>query len=105
MSNITGLDVAQFLGDTTVDTVELADRHLPLVLEMVRTYTRGRGFTGGEPTPAVRAVVISATARLTANPDSIITLAVDDYSVRRTVFEGFSLIEKMTLDGFRRKTA
>jgi hypothetical protein len=49
--------------------------------------------------------VISATARLTANPDSIITLAVDDYSVRRTVFEGFSLIEKMTLDGFRRKTA
>jgi hypothetical protein len=99
------LDVAKFLGDTHGDTVDLAEQHLPLVSEMVRTHTRGRGFVGDVPNAAIRAVIISATARLTANPDSVISLTVDDYSVRRTVFEGFSLIERQVLDSFRRKTA
>lgn len=97
-------DVAQFLGrGDDDDLVTLAGAHLPIVTEMVKAYTRGVGFTAGEPSAALAAVIVSATARLSSNPDGTITVAVDDYSTRKTVFESFSLVEHVILDGYRRK--
>ena len=107
MATPTAADVARFLGqggDTSL--VALAGEHLPIITAWVSTYTRGVGFDQqGDPNDAVAAVIVAATARLTQNPEGKITVAIDDYSARMTVFEGFSIIERMVLDGFRRKTA
>lgn len=98
--------VAKFLGQGgDFDVVILAGEHLPLVTEMVRTYTRGKGFTGTTPNDALSAVIVSATARLTNNPEGNVTFSIDDYQTRNTVFEGFSLIERQILDTYRRKAA
>lgn len=99
-------DVASFLGrgDDT-EFVTLAGTHLPVVTEMVKGYTRGLGFTADEPNAAIAAVIVSATARLSANPDGTITVSIDDYQTRKTVFEGFSIAERVILDNYRRKAA
>ncbi|WP_448810468.1 hypothetical protein [Agromyces bauzanensis] len=106
MPTPTGQQVADYLdrGDDT-QLVALAGVHLPLVSAMVKAYTRGVGFTIDVPDETLEAVIVSACARLTANPDGTITEAVDDYQTRRTVFEGFNLIERAVLDGYRRKAA
>ncbi|QZY52722.1 hypothetical protein [Leucobacter tenebrionis] len=99
-------DVAAFLGqagDSAV--VSLAGQHLPIITAWVKSYTRGVGFTYDVPDDPISAVIVAATARLTQNPEGKITVALDDYSVRMTVFEGFSLVERMVLDGYRRKAA
>jgi hypothetical protein len=107
MATVTAADVAGYLGrgDET-DLVALAGAHLPIVTEWVRAYTRGVGFDEvGDPEGPVAAVITAATARLTNNPDGTITVSVDDYQTRKTVFEGFNLIERAVLDGYRRKAA
>lgn len=106
MIDVTGAAVAEYLGrGDEADLVALAGAHVPIVTEWVKAYTRGIGFTAGFPDDAIAAVIISATARLTNNPDGTITVAVDDYQTRKTVFEGFTLIERAVLDGYRRKSA
>ena len=107
MIDVDGAAVAEYLGrGDEPETVALAGVHAQLVTEWVRTYTRGVGFyPEGIPEDPIAAVIISATARLTQNPDSTITVTVDDYSARKTVFEGFTLIERAVLDAYRRKTA
>lgn len=102
---LSGETVADYLGrgdDTEI--VALAGVHLPIITEWVKAYTRGVGFTPEIDEP-IKAVIVGATARLTSNPDGTITFAVDDYSTRKTVFEGFTLIERAVLDGYRRKAA
>lgn len=104
---VTATDVADYLGrgDET-DLVALAGQHLPIVTEWVKSYTRGVGFDEvNDPDAAVSAVIVAATARLTNNPDGTVTVSVDDYQTRKTVFEGFNLIERQILDGYRRKAA
>ncbi|MDJ0337633.1 hypothetical protein [Cryobacterium sp. PH31-O1] len=107
MATVTGTDVAEYLGrGDEFDFVTLAGRHVVVVSEMVKAYTRGKGFDEySEPNTALAAVIVSATARLSNNPDGTITVSVDDYQTRRTVFEGFSLIERQVLDSYRRKAA
>ncbi|MBG6237388.1 hypothetical protein IWX78_000331 [Mycetocola sp. CAN_C7] len=106
MAAPTATDVANYLdrGDD-FELVTLAGVHLPLITQLVKAYTRGNGFTADVPDDIVRAVIISATARLTQNPDGTITVNIDDFQTRKTVFEGFSLIERVVLDGYRRKAA
>lgn len=107
MIDVDGAAVAEYLGrGDEADLVALAGAHVPIVTEWVKAYTRGIGFDeSGQPADAIAAVIISATARLTNNPDGTITVAVDDYQTRKTVFEGFTLIERAVLDGYRRKSA
>lgn len=106
MALVTAQDVAVFLGrgdDTQV--VALAGEHLPLVTEMARTYTRGVGFKGDVPNDAIAAVITSATARLTNNPELLQTEQIGDYTARYTTFQGWSLIERQVLDAHRRRAA
>lgn len=107
MSSPTATQVAEYLGrGDESDLVALAGVHLPIVTEWVKAYTRGVGFDEvGDPEGPVAAVITAATARLTNNPDGTVTVAVDDYQTRKTVFEGFNLIERAILDGYRRKAA
>ncbi|MCK3768562.1 hypothetical protein MZK47_02605 [Microbacterium aerolatum] len=100
-------DVADYLGRGDDDElVALAGQHLPIVTAWVKAYTRGVGFDiADDPDGPVAAVITAATARLSNNPDGTVTVSVDDYQTRKTVFEGFNLIERAILDGYRRKAA
>ncbi|MFC5337523.1 hypothetical protein [Leucobacter denitrificans] len=106
MAAVTAADVAKFLGrggDTSL--VALAGDHLPLVTEMARMHTRGVGFDDGEPNDAIAAVIVSATARLTNNPELLQSEQIGDYSARYTTFQGWSILERAVLDAHRRKAA
>ncbi len=101
-----GQDVADFLGrgdDTQL--VALAGQHVNIVGAMAHAYTRGGGFTAREPYDDVAAVIITATARLLPNPSQDVTSAIDDYSVRHGVFNGWTLAESFVLNRYRRRAA
>ncbi len=104
---LVGGDVAAFLGrgdDATV--VALAWQHLPVVTAMVRRYVRGVGFdASGEPDADLAAVIVSSTARAVSNPSHTVTEQIDDFSVRRGTFAGWTLPELAILHTYRRRTA
>lgn len=82
----------------------LADAHLPIVEAFVHGYTRGRGFgEDGRPVAPLEAVVISATARLTANPEQVAAYTVGDYSERPAVLAGWTLPELAVLHRYRKR--
>lgn len=106
---VTAQDVADYLGQgDDSNLVALAGEHLPLIRAMIHAYTRGVGF-GEDPEDdyeaPIAAVLTSATARSASNPTSVVTVSIDDASFRRTVFDGFTLLERLILDGYRRKAA
>ncbi len=110
--NVIPEDVARFLGREDDDVViDAANEQLPLVAEFVRAYTRGKGF--GEPTDDpldipepnrdLRAVIITATARLVVNPAQLERESADGYTAVGA-FNGFSLPELAVLHRYRRRT-
>lgn len=95
-------DVADFLGqgdDPTV--VALAGEHLPIITAMARAYTRGKGFTDGEPNEEISAVLTTATARLMANPDQL-QYRVGNVSYQSS-FQGWTLAETFVLNSYRKR--
>jgi hypothetical protein len=104
MAAVTGQDVADFLGQGDDDTlVTLAGQHVVIVQAMASAYTRGQGFTDGEPADDLAAVITTATARLVANPEQ---LAVDVGGVSiRGGFAGWSLAETLVLNSYRKRAA
>ena len=99
-----GQDVADLLGlGDDPQTVALAERYLPIVTAQVRAYTRGRGFTDGEPAGDVGMVVLTATARVVANPENIRSESIGDYSVTRQITDGWTLAELAILNGYRKR--
>lgn len=109
---VTGADVAAFLGRSTEPAlVTLADEHAGVIAEVVNAYVRGHGpeRTGlglGELSfPAdLRAVVITASARLVNNPAQLENETADGYSARGN-FSSFSLAELAILHRYRRRSA
>ncbi len=101
-------DVAAFLGQPgDSGLVALAEEHLPIVTAMVRGYTRGRGFdaTTGLPADDLGLVIVSSTARLTANPRMKTEVSIDDAMMRQTIFNGWTLPELAVLHNYRRRAA
>jgi len=101
---LNGYDVAAFLGQSDDETlVALAEEHLPIVTALSRSYTRGNGFTTGEPADDIRAVIVCATARLMANPEQ---LGYQRGSVSLAGgFTGWSLAETFVLNRYRKRAA
>jgi len=101
---VDGYDVAAFLGQSDDPAlVDLADQHLPIVTALARSYTRGNGFTAGEPAEDVVAVILTATARLMANPEQ---LGYQRGSVSLAGgFTGWSLAETFVLNRYRKRAA
>lgn len=99
--------VAAFLGKPTdTATVALATVHAPIVTAYVHGFTRGRGFdVDGLPNPALEAVIVASTARLTANPEQVSYYAAGDYSERPAILAGWTLPELAVLKNYRRATA
>lgn len=100
MAVVTGQQVADFLGcGDDVSLVALASEHAGIVTALARSYTRGRGFVGAEPAEDVAAVIVTATARLVANPEQIAT----DYGsvALRGGWQGWNLAEQIVLNRYR----
>lgn len=106
---ITGSDdakaVARYLGRGSDQTVvALADEHLPIVKAFVRAYVRGAGFAAdGSPAENLRAVILSACARLTTNPAQVKRWQSIDYSETPVTLAGFTLPELAILHLYRRR--
>lgn len=95
-------DVAAFLGQGDDDTVlALAGESLPIITAMAQAYTRGNGFTTGEPNEEIAAVITTATARLMGNPDQT-QYRVGDVSYQ-SAFTGWTLAETFVLNRYRKK--
>jgi len=70
MAAPTADDLSAFVG-REVDAGQ-ANAVLGIVSAMASGYTRGQGFASGDPAPDVKAVILSASARLLADTSQII---------------------------------
>lgn len=106
----TGADVAGFLGrGSDAAFVALCNVHVPLVTAFVRGSTRGVGFEDPSDSTSdlqedLRAVIITATARLVVNPAQVEREGADSYFAVGS-FQGWSLPELAILHAYRRTTA
>lgn len=107
MREVTAADVAAFLsqGDNP-ELVALAGEVVPIVREMARSYTRGRGFEPLAPewcSDGLAAVVTTASARMISNP------LQNQQSVggvqQGAGFVGWSLAELFVLNGYRKRAS
>ena len=95
-------DVAALMGQPDdPDLVAVIDKALETINAMVSAYTRGNGFTGGVPNPELRAVIRTATARLTANPEQVGSTVGG--VTTRAGFNGWSLAELAVLNRYRKR--
>jgi hypothetical protein len=62
---------------------------VPIVTVMARAYTRGRGFTDGEPNEVIAAVIVTAAARLAGNTEQLARKKVDDVEYEYTLRGSF----------------
>lgn len=98
-----GHDVAAFLGQgDNSELVSLAGKHLAIVTAMARAYTRNRGFPDNRPVEDIAAVIITATARLVANPEQL-DIRAGEVSVKGS-FTGWTLAESFVLNRYRKMT-
>lgn len=78
---------------------------LSIVSAMVSEYTRGQGFTNGNPSDGLRAVILFASARLLANPRGLLlTEAVGPEQIEfRSAFTGWTVAEYYVLNRYRKR--
>jgi hypothetical protein len=94
-------DLGALLGRTV--TPEQGAAVLQVVTAMARSYTRNVGFTDGEPNDEIRAVILSASARLLSNPRGLLideTKGPESVSYR-SVFSGWTVAELFVLNRYR----
>lgn len=83
-----------------------ADLTIGIVTEMVRAYVRGNGFDEyGDPNESLGAVIVSASARLMANPELTRQQTAGPFSISHGTFNGWTLPELAILHTYRRRTA
>lgn len=95
-------DVLAFMGQPASLTTQ-AEAVVDVITAMAEDYTRGRGFVEGVPTPVVAKVIVSASARLLANPDQI-EFSTGSVAIRGA-FSGWSPLEKTLLNSVRKVAA
>jgi hypothetical protein len=78
---------------------------MSIVTAMVKAYTRGAGFTDGDPAEDLQAVILTATARLLLNPSQIpFREQMGAFSIDyRGGFIGFTLPELFVLNSYRER--
>ncbi len=84
-------------------TDDSATRVVELVTVLARSYTRGNGFTGGEPNAEIAAVITLAAARLAANASQLpSTFTRENLTIdTRGGFAGWSVAELAVLNRYR----
>lgn len=110
MAAPTATDLTTFVGkEVPEDQAEAfaarAEAVIAIVSAMASSYTRGKGFTGGEPNNDVRAVILTASARLLTDTSQITSEHVmGPFSVRfRNGFEGWTVNELYVLNRYRER--
>lgn len=98
----TATDVLAFLGQPASMETQ-AQAVVDVITALAEEYTRGRGFVDGVPTPVVAKVIVSASARLLANPDQI-EFQTGSVAIRGA-FSGWSPLEKTLLNSVRKVAA
>jgi hypothetical protein len=86
----------------TVDATQGAAA-LSTVTQLANAYTRGVGFVDGVPNADISSVILTASARLLANPSQLLTdhtLGPSSVSYR-SAFQGWTVAELATLDRYR----
>ncbi|WP_217490546.1 hypothetical protein [Dermacoccus sp. Ellin185] len=78
---------------------------LDIVTAWVHVHTRGVGFDIDGPNDALRGVIVSASARLLDNNGLESTVTIDDATIRKAAFTGWTLPELAVLNSYRRRTA
>lgn len=53
----------------------------------------------------IAATIVQATCRSATNPEQVTRVEVGIYNAMPAKFEGFTLIEQLTLNNYRRRTA
>jgi hypothetical protein len=79
------------------------DAIVPLITTMAKAYTRGHGFDDDEPNDEISAVIITASARLAANPKQLSNAdAAGPFSTNVVGgFTGWTLAEQFVLNRYR----
>lgn len=75
MAAPTVADLGVFLGRTDLNdlrTYEQVTAALSIVTALAKGYTRGQGFTGDVPADDLRAVILTAAARLFTDPSGMV---------------------------------
>jgi hypothetical protein len=93
------------LGALTGRTVsqEQGTAVLTVVSAMASAYTRGQGFTNGVPNDEIRAVILTASARLISNTTGLLYDEIEGPSQisYRSAFTGWSVAEQFVLNRYR----
>ena len=98
--------VAAYLGKPNSEKyLTRAAAHVMIVTEYVRGYTRGKGFSDGQPAADLQAVIVSAAAKLTYNPEQVEMFRSGDYSERPQQFKGWTLADLAVLNRYRKRWA
>ena len=105
--------VIAFLGwSNSPRNTALVSSHLEHVTALAHGHTRGRGFVtpteGVEPSgcaAAIAQVIVSATARSCSNPTRAYKTIAGTVETTPNRFEGWTLLERQTLDRFRLRVA
>lgn len=100
----TAQTVASFLGhDSHPDVLALAEGAVSAMTAAARSHTRGRGFTDdGQVADDLAAVIITAAARLTTNPQQLARESLGSQTAWYRPAE-WTLAERITLDRYRVK--
>jgi hypothetical protein len=78
---------------------------VPLITMMARAYTRGHGFDDDEPNDEIGAVIVTAAARLAANPQQLSRTNTTGPFSENVVggFSGWTLAEQFVLNRYRKR--
>lgn len=103
MAAPTASDLGAFVGREL--SADQATAVIQVVTGMASAYTRGQGFTAGEPNSDIRAVILSASARLLADTSQITAeTQMGPFSASyRAGFDGWSTAELYTLNRYRER--
>lgn len=82
---------------------EQATAVLSIVTAMASAYTRGQGFANGVPNVEIRAVILTAAARLASNSSALLYDEAEGPSSvsHRSAFSGWTTSELHVLNRFR----
>lgn len=78
---------------------------LTIITAMASAYTRGQGFTAGAPNDEIRAVILTASARLISNATGLLYNQVEGPSQIQysSAFSGWTVAELLVLNRYRRR--
>lgn len=100
-------DVASWAGRAgDAAYIARAQAALPMVVAMVESYTRGNGFSRDTNDVAndVAAVIASVCCRVLANPEQLQQIETRGPLTSQIAgWQGFTLLERLTLDRYRVK--